>query len=502
MSFKILVKKWIPGAVLIVVALFCCVHLAPRFLLSSPGRSSFDEAFTGQTLRVDFYHSGTSTEEHISLDTVRLEGPWPGSRSRLLDQTNRGKYFFEIRSAASDVPLYSRGFAGIFGEWETIGEARQGTWRTFQESVRFPEPRLPFHLVLRKRAASGSFEPIFSVNIDPKNRFVDRSPITAFGTPWTLFENGEPTSKVDLLILGDGYTAEESGKFHEDVKRLADNLFATEPFLSRKEDFNVRAIDVASPDPGISNPRAGEWHNSVLGLEFNSFDLDRYVLTYRNRVIREIAAQLPYDALLIVFNSPKYGGGGIFGLWSTCSSDSEWSTYVFVHEFGHSFGGLGDEYYSSDVAYEDFTPPGVEPWEPNITALLDPAALKWKELVSPGTPIPTPWNKAAYDLASGANRERRAVMVRDHASAADLSSFDKESGEELEKILRSDPYFGRVGAFQGAGYESLELYRPSVDCIMFTKYPKAFCPVCRKAIEEMIDLYSRTTSGTQTASRR
>jgi hypothetical protein len=215
------------------------------------------------------------------------------------------------------------------------------------------------------------------------------------------------------------------------------------------------------------------------------------VLTDRNRVIRELAAQVPYDALLIIFNSHKYGGGGIFGLWATCAADSEWASYVFVHEFGHSFGGLGDEYYSSDVAYEEFTPPGTEPWEPNITALLDPDGLKWKALVSPGTPVPTPWSKAAYDLASASYREKRAELTRDRASATDISHLEKESGETIQRLLRADPYFGRVGAFEGASYEATGLYRPSVDCIMFSKSPGDFCPVCRQAIDEMIDLYSR-----------
>jgi hypothetical protein len=452
--------------------------------------AAFEEHFTGQTLRFDYYHSGIASEERISLDQIRLEGKWVGSRANLLDKTNLGKYYFEVIDASTNQAIYSRGFASIFGEWETTNEALNGLWRTFHESQRFPEPRNRIQLVLKKRAADGLFREICSVALEPSSRFVDRSPITERGIRWQVFENGPPEYKVDLLVLGDGYLLAERDKFHRDVERLVGELFKVEPFRSRKSDFNVWAIDLAAPQSGISNPRAGVWRNNVLGLSFNAFDSDRYVLTYRNRDLREIAAQVPYDTMIILFNQRKYGGGGIFNLWATCTADSSVSDYVFIHEFGHSFAGLADEYYTSDVAYVDFTKPGIEPWEPNITALLDPAKLKWRSLVRESTPIPTPWEQEVYDQASYKYQEKRRELRAAGASEEELEELFAEVKDVTASILARDPLRDVVGAFEGAGYQAKGLYRPEIDCIMFSRNTNSFCQVCQRALERVIDLYT------------
>jgi len=450
----------------------------------------FDTYFTGQTLRFDYTHSGIATEEHVSLDQVRLEGPWPGSRNHLVDDTNLGKYLFEVLDAASGKIIYSRGFASIYGEWETIGEAREGVWRSFHESQRFPEPRDLVRLVLKKRNAASQFITFYDTEIDPGSRFVDRSAITPAGRVWPVFENGPAATKVDILILGDGYAKKELRQFRKDVKRLVAILFDTEPFKSRKSDFNVRAIDLASHESGISNPRAGVWRDSPLGLSYNAFDLDRYVLTYANRDLRDIAAQAPYDALFILNNDRKYGGGGIFNLYSTVAAHTSQAPYVFVHEFGHSFAGLADEYYTSAVAYEDFIAPGTEPWEPNITALLDSANLKWKHLVAPGTPLPTPWSQNTYDTAAYDYQKKRTALREQGASEEELEDLFLEVKDVTKPMLEGESYFGQVGAFEGAGYQAQGLYRPEVDCIMFSRNPGVFCKVCNAAIERVIDLYA------------
>jgi hypothetical protein len=454
------------------------------------GEDSFERWFTDATLRFDYYHSGTAGREHISLDEIRLEGSWPGSRTRLLDGTNLGKYLFEVIDVESGALLYSRGFASIYGEWETTGEAADGVWRTFHESQRFPEPRREVRLVLRKRMKDGAFEPIFSVDVDPASRFVDRAPIVPEGRVHTLFAHGPPSGKVDLLVVGDGYRRDEREKFRRDAERLTGALFDTEPFKSRRADFNVRILEVDSPESGISDPRRGAWRSSALGLSFNAFDTDRYVLTYANRRLREAAALAPYDTLMILFNSGKYGGGGIFNLWATCASDTGSSAYVFVHEFGHSFGGLADEYYTSEVAYENFTPPGVEPWEPNITALLDPPNLKWGDLVEESTPIPTPWNQGTFDEVSRAYGRKRAELVVSGANDASMEQVLADSARDVGALLEAETHRSRVGAFEGAGYQARGLYRPAVDCIMFSRGAKEFCPVCRRALERSIDLYA------------
>jgi hypothetical protein len=450
----------------------------------------FDELFTGRTLRFDYHHAGTATEEHVALDELRLEGPWAGSRTQLVDRTNLGKYLFEVVDPTTNQVIWSRGFCSLYGEWETTGEARRA-WRSIHESQRFPEPRGRVQLVLKKRQPDGSFREVFARLVDPTSRFVDRSPIPARGEVVPLIDSGPPATKVDLLVVSDGYTREQREEFLADVRRLTGVLFETEPFARRRGDFNVRALFVPSPQSGIPNPRQGSWPATALDLRFNSFDSDRYVLTFANETLRETAAVAPYDHLMLLFNSRKYGGGGIFNLWATCASDTEPAAYIFVHEFGHSFAGLADEYYTSQVAYEDWVPAGSEPWEPNVTALLDPARLKWRDLVEPGTPLPTPWNQQAYDEASHAYQARRAEMIAAGASEEAMDALFAEVKAITGPMLQGERHFGQVGAFEGAAYQAKGLYRPEADCLMFTRNPTSFCRVCERAIERVIDLYAR-----------
>lgn len=454
------------------------------------GDVGFDARFTGRSLRVDYHHAGTAGEEHVALDALRLEGEWPGSRTQLVDPTDMGKYRFAVLAPETGELLYSRGFASIYGEWETTGEARS-QWRVFHESQRFPEPRGPVELTLEKRGDDGAFVEIWRQAIDPTGRFVDRSALSGDVEVQALFENGPPARQVDLLVVSDGYTAGTKQKFFDDAKRLVDVMFATEPFARRKADFSVRALFVPSPEQGIPNPRKDVWPATALGLSFNAFDSDRYVLTYENQALREAAAHAPYDALILLFDSRKYGGGGIFNLWATCASDTEPAPYVFVHEFGHSFGGLADEYYTSPVSYEGFVAPGSEPWEPNVTALLDKSKLKWLDLVAIDTPLPTPWGKEAYDTLSREQQALRAEKIAAGASEEEMEALFREVKTVTKPMLEGERYFGKVGAFEGAAYEAKGLYRPEVDCIMFTRNPTHFCRVCERAIERVIDLYAR-----------
>lgn len=467
--------------------------MLPALLLSlscCASASDFDVLFTGRTLRFDYDHAGDADEEHICPAGFRLEGEWAGSRTQLIDGTNLGKYLFLVLDPATNRPLYSRGFASIYGEWETTGEARR-TWRSFQESQRFPETRERAQLVLKKRTADGTFREIFSTTVDPRGHCVDRSAVPELGEATVVFENGSPASKVDLLVVGEGYTGAQGPKFRADATRLTDVLFATEPFRARRADFNLRLLHVPASEPGISNPRAGVWRASPLGLSFNAFDSDRYVLTYADRALREAAAQAPYDALIVLFNDRKYGGGGIFNLWATCAADTGPAPYVFVHEFGHSFAGLADEYYTSQVSYEDVNPAGTEPWEPNVTALLDLQRVKWADLFEPGTPLPTPWSQAAYDEVSYGFQEQRQRLRAEGADEEVMDALFARVRETTQPMLQGEPHFGQVGAFEGAAYQARGLFRPEVDCIMFTRNPQSFCRVCTRALERVIDLYSR-----------
>jgi len=232
------------------------------------------------------------------------------------------------------------------------------------------------------------------------------------------------------------------------------------------------------------------YRRSPLGTTYDAFDSERYILTFENKAFRDIAANAPYDVVEILVNSGTYGGGGIFGLYSTVAADSAWAPYIFVHEFGHHIAGLADEYYTSDVAYLPAAD-RVEPWEPNATALLEPDALKWKDLVEPGTPIPTPWPKEAFERYTKEIQQRRREIRAANRPEREMDELFREEQKHDTALLNSGPYAGKVGAFEGANYEARGFYRPQTDCIMFTRDEAPFCAVCRRAIAEILDLYSR-----------
>ena len=442
-----------------------------------------------RTMRVDYYHTGRAGEERFSLDRVVIEPlPWPGNPARPLDDTNLGQYFFEVIDPATNRAIYSRGFASIYGEWETTAEA-QTTTRTFQESLRFPAPDRPVQIVLKKRDARNAFREVWTLVVDPADMFVDPSAPPAPGALLALQRSGDPAAKVDVLILGDGYTAAERPKFEKDARRLMDLLFAKSPFRERRADFNVWGLSPAAAESGISRPSSGIHRRSPIGATYDAFGSERYVLTFDNRAFRDAAMFAPYEFVEILVNGQTYGGGGIFGLYSTVASDSLWAPYIFVHEFGHHFAGLADEDYTSDVAYEA-SPDRVEPWEPNVTALLDPKALKWGALVEPGTPIPTPWPKARFESASHDIQARRRQIRAEGLPESEMDAlFEQEKAEETA-LLGSSPYAGRVGAFEGAAYQAKGYYRPQTDCVMFTRDDVPFCRVCQRAISRVIDLYT------------
>lgn len=440
-------------------------------------------------MRLDFYHTGTAAEEVFSLDRVVVEPlAWPGNERRAVDDTNLGKYLFEVRDAKTGRVLYSRGFASIYGEWETTDEAKT-VRRTFHESLRFPSPEAPVQVVLKKRDAKNLFREVWSTGLDPKDIFIDRSAPKAPAPLIEIQRGGDPASKVDFLILGDGYTAAEAAKFERDARRMAEVLFQTSPFKERRGDFNVWAMCPPAAESGVSRPSTGVYRDSPLGATYDAFGSERYVLTFDNRALRRAAQFAPYEFVEILVNDRTYGGGGIHNLYGTVAVDNAWANYVFVHEFGHHFAGLADEYYTSAVAYAPAAG-RVEPWEPNVTALLDPAALKWKDLVSPGTPVPTPWGKEAFESYSREIQERRRRIRAERRPEEVMEALFREELEHEGRMFAREKYAGRVGAFEGANYEARGFYRPEVDCIMFTRTDR-FCAVCRRAIKRVVDLYSR-----------
>jgi hypothetical protein len=273
---------------------------------------------------------------------------------------------------------------------------------------------------------------------------------------------------------------------------LSDVLFTTAPFSTRAKDFNVWGLMSPTPQSGISRPSTGQHHASMLGTRYDIFGSERYVLTLDNRAFRDLAQNAPYEFVEILVNNETYGGGGIFGQFSTAAASSDWADYLFVHEFGHHFAALADEYYTSPVAYQSGTE-RPEPWEPNITALQDATNLKWKHKVKPGTTLPTPWPKEQFESFQRDYQKERAALRAANRPEAEMNALFRKERDFTNQLLNSSPTAKVVGAFEGANYQASGYYRSEVQCVMFTRIDH-FCGVCQRAIEDIIDLYSRRTA--------
>jgi hypothetical protein len=439
------------------------------------------------TMRLDYYHTGDVSHEIFSVDRVVIEPlVWPGDLSKTVDNTNLGNYFFEVRDKSTGTLLYSRGFSSIFGEWVETDEAKSEN-RTFSESLRFPAPENPIQVIVKERR-QGEFKEVWKTDIDPRDKFVDAALPSSPGPLLELQKNGDSATKVDLLILGDGYSAAERSKFEKDAKRFTDILFGTSPFKEHRQQFNVWGLCPPANESGISRPSTGIHRRNPLGSTYDTFGSERYILTTDNRALRDAASYAPYEFIEILENGETYGGGGIFNLYATVAADSDWAPYVFVHEFGHHFAGLADEYYTSDVAYES-SAQRPEPWEPNVTALHDPADLKWKDLVDSGTPLPTPWPKQEFESLETDIQARRRQIRAENRPEAEMNALFREERQREDVLLGSSKFSGKVGAFEGANYQAKGYYRPEVNCIMFTRHTQ-FCAVCRRSIERIISQYA------------
>jgi len=439
-----------------------------------------------RTFRVDAFHTGNATEERFALDRLVVEPlPFPGNPDRPLDELNIGRYLFEVRDLATNRLLYSRGYATIFGEWETTAEAKEVN-RTFHESLRFPAPDGPVQVVVRKRDRRNAFREIWSIVVDPKDMFVDPSPPAPAGPLIEIQRSGPPERKLDLLILGDGYTKGECAAFEAQARRFTEALFAVEPFRARRADLNVWALCPPARESGVSRPSTGIHRNSPVGATFDAFGSERYVLAFDNRRLREVASQAPYDFVAILVNAETYGGGGIQGLYATVAAGSIWAPYIFVHELGHHIAGLADEYFTSDVAYL----PGerIEPWERNVTTLPDPSRPKWG--ATPGTPVPTPWDQPGYEKRAREFQEKRKAIRKRNGPESEMDALFLAQKKEESARLSTEPHAGQAGAFEGANYEAKGSFRSQVDCVMFSRNDVPFCSACRSALGEVIDQYA------------
>ena len=476
------------------------------FMISaSSAQVNFNDYFIDKTMRIDYFHIGNAKDEIVTIDKIYQYGIWAGSTKNLIDNFNNGKYYYKIYDLASMNLIYSKGFDSYFGEYQTSSKALNGIKRTYSESAIIPCPKNKIKFILERRAKDNKLEKFFEAEINPDSIDIIKDTVTDNSVKiYKSFVNGDPHLKVDVVILSEGYTGKEEKKFKSDLDRFTKIFSNQEPYKSYKNNFNIYGVFKASEESGTDEPRAGIYKNTVLNSTFNSLGSERYLLTEDNKTMRDMAAHVPYDAIYIMVNHKRYGGGGIYNFFCTFTSDNQWSPYVFLHEFGHSFTGLADEYYTSDVAYNDFYQKGIEPVEPNITALLNSPKVKWENLITPGIQIPTPWEKAEYDSVDLKwQSERRelnnkiTVLKKNKAPLAQIRKAeeeynlkDKEHAEWIDNFLSKSKYVGKVGAFEGAGYASKGMYRPMLDCIMFSKGVKPFCKVCEEAIIKVIKFYS------------
>lgn len=402
----------------------------------------FDEYFENKTLRLDYYHTGNSTEDSYSFDELIEEPYWGGSKVNLLDQFDYGKYKVVVKDKESGKEIYSRTYSTLFSEWQTTDESKKIN-RTFSETVILPFPKKEVLVEFYSRDRKNQLHKKFEYTVDPKNYFIKTERHEKFEN-FKVHYSGDPSVKVDIVIIPDGYTKDEMQKFKDDCEKFSKFLFNTSPYDKNQDKFNIWAIEAPSIESGTDVPADHIWKNTIANSSFYTFDLERYLMVMDDKNLRNLASNAPYDQIFVLVNTKKYGGGAIYNHYSVCSSDNGYSDYVFTHEFGHGFAGLADEYYTSDVAYEDFYPLDVEPLEPNITTLVN-FDLKWKDMIDEDTPIPTPDTKEYRD---------------------------------------------KVGVYEGGGYMAKGVYRPMQDCSMKSISVNNFCPVCKRAIKKMIDFYS------------
>ncbi|MBZ0200588.1 MAG: IgA Peptidase M64 [Ignavibacteriaceae bacterium] len=415
------------------------------FLISTVafGQVKFDDYFENKTLRLDYYHTGDKTSDSYSIDELLLEPHWGGSKTNLIDPFNFGRYKVMVYDEPTNALIFTKTYSTLFSEWQTTDEA-MNTVKTFSETVTMPFPKNKVRVEFYSRGRQNELIKKYEYTVNPKDYFIKPEMRFEYNSFKVLY-SGNPSDKVDIVIIPEGYTSEEMEKFKADCDKFAGYLFNASPFKESKDKFNIWGVEAASKESGTDIPAKNVWKKTVVNSNFYTFDLERYLMTSDNKTLRDVAANAPYDQIYILVNSNKYGGGSIYNHYSVCVNSNPHEEYVFVHEFGHGFAFLADEYYTSDVAYNEFYPLDIEPLEKNITTLIN-FDDKWKDALDNSTPIPTP---------------------------------------------ATDEYIDKVGVFEGGGYAAKGIYRAKQDCTMKSISVNNFCPVCKKTIQDMIDFYTK-----------
>ena len=417
-----------------------------QFLLIALCMSNHAQEFTAffeeKSLRMDYLFTGDATTQEISLDKLSSWEGWAGRKHRLGELPLEGNGQVEVSDEATGQIIYRTSFSSLFSEWLSTDEA-QTTRRSFEATFLVPYPKQPVKVKVSLLNARHEVMSAMTHRVDPKDILIH-----AMGQRITphkyLLKSGNPDRCVDVAICAEGYTADEMELFYKDAQVACDALFDHEPFKSMKSRFNIVAVASPSLDSGVSVPRLGEWKQTAFGSHFSTFYSDRYLTTLQVKSIHDALAGIDYEHIIILANTDEYGGGGIYNSYTLTTAHHPMFRPVVVHEFGHSFGGLADEYFYDNDVMTDTYPLDIEPWEQNITTQVN-FDSKWKDMLPKGTPNPTPIN-------------------------------------QKEKYP--------VGVFEGGGYSAKGIYRPAYNCLMRTNENPEFCPVCQRALRRLIEFYT------------
>jgi len=406
-------------------------------------QTNYYEFFNDSILRIDYTIGGNFETTEIFPGQMKKEPFYSGSRKNIIDTKNYGTFRYRLFDKRSKKLIFSKGFCDLFQEWQTTIEAKK-IKKSFYQSARLPFPKHEIQFTIDQRKRDGNFIRIFSTDINPKDHFILNEKSQKYKHE-IILKSGTPKHKVDLVFLPEGYTEKEMEKFINDVRRMTGIIFSESPFNKHKKDFNIYAVKVPSVESGTDIPGENIYKNTAFNSTFYTFNTPRYLTTTDMKDIYDATSTIPCDHIYLLVNTRRYGGGGFYNFISVCSADNELTSKTIVHEFGHGFAGLADEYYTSSVSYNNFYNLKIEPWEPNITTLVA-FDEKWKNTIKQKTPIPTP---------------------------------------DTEK------YENKIGVFEGGGYNTKGIYRPYRDCRMKSNKAKGFCPVCQHAIEETIEWYCK-----------
>lgn len=381
-----------------------------------------------QTLRVDYIFSGTDKAVEISLDEMSCFDGWAGRRTNLKDVPVRGNGQICMTDLQTGDTLYRMSFSTLFQEWQTTEEATR-VRKSFENVFLLPMPSSKAKVNIHIYDFWGNVSASLNHVVDPSDVLIRRITPVAPEHKY-LLQSGAPEEKIDVAILAEGYTSDEMSTFYADAQVAMEAILRHEPFGQHRDKFNFVAVAIPSEESGVSVPGEGEWKNTALKAHFNTFYMDRYLTTLRLKNMHDKLCGVPYEHIVILANTDTYGGGGIYNSYTLTTAHHPAFKPVVVHEFGHSFAGLADEYFYDDQ-YVEYYYPGTEPWEQNITTLAD-FESKWKDMLDAG---------------------------------------------EAELL-------------EGAGYQSKGVYRPAKDCRMHTNRPDSFCPVCQRAIARIIEFYT------------